>query len=49
LNTEDGEDESDFSHLPAHALYFYDPADNIVELLYCTIPGNRVKGKPFSK
>jgi catechol 2,3-dioxygenase-like lactoylglutathione lyase family enzyme len=33
LNTEDGKDEADFSHLPAHALYFYDPAGNIVELI----------------
>ncbi|SDQ81738.1 Glyoxalase/Bleomycin resistance protein/Dioxygenase superfamily protein [Virgibacillus subterraneus] len=33
LNVEDGEDEADFSHLPAHALYFYDPAGNIVEFI----------------
>lgn len=33
LNVWDGEDEADFSHLPAHALYFYDPAGNIVEFI----------------
>lgn len=33
LNLEDGEDEADFSHLPAHALYFYDPSGNIVEFI----------------
>lgn len=33
LNVRDGEDEADFSHLPAHALYFYDPAGNIVEFI----------------
>lgn len=33
LNTEDGEDEADFSDLPAHSLYFYDPAGNIVEFI----------------
>lgn len=33
LNVEDEEDEVDFSHLPAHALYFYDPAGNIVEFI----------------
>ncbi|WP_249870057.1 VOC family protein [Oceanobacillus saliphilus] len=33
LNVRDGKDEADFSHLPAHALYFYDPAGNIVEFI----------------
>ncbi|MEC5424747.1 VOC family protein [Virgibacillus sp. C22-A2] len=33
LNKEDGEDEADFSHLPAHSLYFDDPAGNIVEFI----------------
>nr|WP_255688295.1 hypothetical protein [Pontibacillus sp. HN14] len=33
LNTEEGEDEADFSNLPAHSLYFYDPAGNIVEFI----------------
>ena len=33
LNVEDGQDEADFDHLPARALYFYDPAGNIVELI----------------
>ncbi|ASN05392.1 VOC family protein [Virgibacillus necropolis] len=33
LAVEGGEDEADFDHLPAHALYFYDPAGNIVEFI----------------
>lgn len=33
LLVEDGADEADFAHLPAHALYFYDPSGNIVELI----------------
>lgn len=33
LLLEDGEDEADFPHLPAHACYFEDPAGNIVELI----------------
>ena len=33
LLVEEGEDEANFVHLPAHALYFYDPAGNIVELI----------------
>lgn len=33
LNMEDGEDEVDFAHLPAHALYFDDPAGNVVEFI----------------
>ncbi|MFB4166915.1 VOC family protein [Virgibacillus sp. JSM 102003] len=33
LNVEDSEDEADFSHFPAHALYFNDPAGNIVEFI----------------
>ncbi|KGP90547.1 glyoxalase [Pontibacillus chungwhensis BH030062] len=33
LNTEEGEDEADFSDLPAQSLYFYDPAGNIVEFI----------------
>ncbi|MGE7673248.1 VOC family protein [Lysinibacillus sp. NPDC094403] len=33
LLTEDGEDEVNFSHLPAHAIYFEDPSGNIVEFI----------------
>ena len=33
LLVEEGEDEVDFVHLPARALYFYDPAGNIVEFI----------------
>ena len=33
LQTEEGEDEADFDHLPAMALYFLDPSGNIVELI----------------
>ena len=33
LLLENGEDEADFSNLPAHACYFEDPAGNIVELI----------------
>ncbi|WP_017186799.1 VOC family protein [Alkalibacillus haloalkaliphilus] len=33
LNLEDGQDEVDFSHLPAHALYFDDPSGNVVEFI----------------
>lgn len=33
LTVEDGEDEAEFGHSSAHALYFYDPAGNIVELI----------------
>jgi catechol 2,3-dioxygenase-like lactoylglutathione lyase family enzyme len=33
LNMEEGEDEVDFAHLPAHALYFDDPAGNVVEFI----------------
>ncbi|MBS3679874.1 VOC family protein [Ornithinibacillus massiliensis] len=33
LNTREEEDEAFFSNLPAHALYFYDPAGNIVEFI----------------
>jgi catechol 2,3-dioxygenase-like lactoylglutathione lyase family enzyme len=33
LLDEDGEDEVNFVHLPAHAFYFYDPAGNIVEFI----------------
>ncbi|MEK4671053.1 VOC family protein [Niallia sp. FSL R7-0271] len=33
LLTENGEDEVDFSHLSAHAFYFYDPSGNIVEFI----------------
>lgn len=33
LLIENGEDEVDFSHLPAHAFYFYDPSGNIVEFI----------------
>lgn len=33
LLIEDGEDEVNFSHLPAHAIYFEDPSGNIVEFI----------------
>ncbi|WP_438298250.1 VOC family protein [Sporosarcina sp. FA15] len=33
LLVEEGKDEVEFVHLPAHALYFYDPAGNIVEFI----------------
>jgi len=33
LNYEDGEDEAEFSHLPAQSFYFYDPVGNIVEFI----------------
>ncbi|WP_172373820.1 hypothetical protein [Sporosarcina jiandibaonis] len=33
LNLEDGDDEADFSHLPARSLYFYDPSGNVVEFI----------------
>lgn len=33
LNSEDGEDEANFSHIPAHSLYFNDPAGNVVEFI----------------
>lgn len=33
LNKEDGEDEVHFQNLGAHALYFEDPSQNIVELI----------------
>jgi len=33
LLVEEGEDEADFVHLPALALYFYDPVGNIVEFI----------------
>ncbi len=33
LLVDDGEDEANFVHLPAHALYFYDPVGNIVEFI----------------
>ncbi|KOP69623.1 hypothetical protein AMS59_22100 [Lysinibacillus sp. FJAT-14745] len=33
LLTEDGEDEVNFSHLPAQAIYFEDPSGNIVEFI----------------
>ncbi|MGE7768203.1 VOC family protein [Peribacillus sp. NPDC096540] len=33
LLVEDGLDEANFAHLPARALYFYDPSGNIVEFI----------------
>ncbi|MBK5445005.1 hypothetical protein JFV29_09075 [Peribacillus sp. TH16] len=33
LLIEDGVDEANFAHLPAHALYFYDPSGNLVEFI----------------
>lgn len=46
LNVEDGEDEAYFSFFSAHALYFYDPAGNIVEFIsrQTSVEGSR----PFS-
>ncbi|MRG86049.1 VOC family protein [Salinibacillus xinjiangensis] len=41
LNEEDGEDEAHFDFLSARALYFYDPAGNIVEF----ISRQKVSGK----
>ncbi|MYL35650.1 hypothetical protein GLW08_16510 [Pontibacillus yanchengensis] len=47
LNYEDGEDEAEFSHLPAQSFYFYDPAGNIVEFISRhSIANNKVH--PFS-
>ncbi|MEH7225286.1 VOC family protein [Bacillus sp. JJ1566] len=46
LNTEDGDDEAYFSFFDAHALYFDDPAGNIVEFI---ARNTSEKGtKPFS-
>jgi catechol 2,3-dioxygenase-like lactoylglutathione lyase family enzyme len=47
LILEDGEDEANFSNLPAHACYFEDPAGNIVELIarYNVNPNSK---SPFS-
>ncbi|PJO44999.1 VOC family protein [Lysinibacillus xylanilyticus] len=33
LLTEDGEDQVNFSNLPAHAIYFEDPSGNIIEFI----------------
>ena len=47
LNVRDGEDEVYFSHFQARALYFYDPAGNIVEFI--SRPLTTEKGeRPFS-
>ncbi|MDR4889668.1 hypothetical protein RGU12_19425 [Fredinandcohnia sp. QZ13] len=46
LNVEDGEDEAYFSFFSAHALYFYDPAGNIVEFISRNTSEERTK--PFS-
>ncbi|MFS0821929.1 VOC family protein [Bacillus sp. 1P02SD] len=46
LNVEDGEDEAYFSFFSANALYFYDPAGNIVEFISRKTSGERTK--PFS-
>lgn len=47
LLLEDGEDEADFSHLPAHSIYFYDPSGNIVELI-ARYGINENREEPFS-
>ena len=47
LIVEDGVDEAHFVHLPAHALYFYDPSGNIVEFISrYEIAGDSIE--PFS-
>jgi catechol-2,3-dioxygenase len=46
LSVEDGEDEAYFSFFSAHALYFYDPAGNIVEFI--SRQDSEVETKPFS-
>lgn len=46
LNAEDGEDDVYFSHMDAHAFYFYDPAGNIVEFISRSTSLERVE--PFS-
>lgn len=33
LNLEEGQDEANFTHLPARALYFDDPSGNVVEFI----------------
>lgn len=47
LLLEGGEDEADFSFLPAHACYFEDPSGNIVELI-ARYNENPVRETPFS-
>lgn len=46
LSVEDGEDEAYFSFFSAHALYFYDPAGNIVEFI--SRQGSEKETKTFS-
>nr|WP_304216530.1 VOC family protein [Fredinandcohnia onubensis] len=46
LSVEDGEDEAYFSFFSAHALYFYDPAGNIVEFI--SRQGSEEETNPFS-
>lgn len=46
LSVEDGEDEAYFSFFSAHALYFFDPAGNIVEFI--SRQGSEEEKKPFS-
>ncbi|WP_099361518.1 VOC family protein [Fredinandcohnia onubensis] len=46
LSVEDGEDEAYFSFFSAYALYFYDPAGNIVEFI--SRQDSEVETKPFS-
>ncbi len=47
LNREDGEDEADFVSWNAHAVYFEDPAGNIVELI-ARHNLNNASSEPFS-
>lgn len=46
LTVEDGKDEANFKHLSARALYFYDPAGNIVEFI--SRPESEDSAEPFS-
>ena len=47
LLTEDGEDEVNFSHLPAQAIYFEDPSGNIVEFI-ARFNINEERSEPFT-
>lgn len=46
LTVEDGKDEANFKHFSARALYFYDPAGNIVEFI--SRQESVDSGEPFS-
>ncbi|MFJ5563530.1 VOC family protein [Lysinibacillus xylanilyticus] len=47
LLTEDGEDQINFSHLPAHAIYFEDPSGNILEFI-ARYGVNEESSEPFT-